>query len=432
MEIDRRTALLGLAVAAMPVWEGVARAQGTAPSFVVRVPVDHDRPAGAALDLPCEWASVPDPRLRTVLLVADAQQFYLRPGGAARIAGSLFGGSVNVLSIVGRSRADALEKIIRPGGSIDWRAAWTCLRARQWLGDIDAVLAHVGRYGDPRQLMLYGRSGGAFLIQQALVRRPGIASRIFLQAGVNHELDVRLGHDPDSFWRDLVLADAGLARSFRDFLTSNPEERAPAIALLQRQHFFVEAAALPAARVSAIRAIMARDRAVLAEMRSAYQLDALEAMRETAEGVASTVRLAEFALPHRDPRLREDRITPDIEQLFNSAAPVLPLIDRPARAAALSDWSRLARYRGQALILAARHDQTCDFRTQQHLARQIRESRLLLVDDNHVFARMGASGLLPPLLLAFAAGSGLNDRAVDAVAAQLGASGLLAPETAAA
>jgi hypothetical protein len=379
------------------------RAEDASKIFTVQVPIDHDEPSRGSIDLPCEWVAPPQPGRRTVLVIADAQQFYVRPGGAARISQSLFGDRFNLLAIVGRSRAEGIAKLLGRDGTTDWHAAWRIFRARQWIGDIDAVLRSVGGYGDPRQLMLYGRSGGAFLIQQAIVRNPGIASRLFMQAGVNHELDVLLGSVPDRFWPELRESDPLLGQRLLAFFRTHPQDRSRAIALLQRMHFFVPAADLAATRKLLIEKIIARDATALAEFASLYQLDALAALRSTPEGIASTVRLAEFALPHRDPRLVGDHITPDIEQLFITAEPVMTALDAAERYRSMTNWTQLVQYRGEALLVAGRHDQTCDYRTQRHIDRLIPGSLLLLLDDNHVFDRLGKSSLLPPLLQAFAA-----------------------------
>lgn len=410
MDLDRR-AMVRL-VASLPLaLSGQRGGASVQNSFNVRVPLDHDEPGYGTLDLVCEWADPPRQGMRTVLLIADAQQFYLRPGGARRMADGLFGGSVNLLSIVGRSRAPQIEGMLRPGRKTDWSMAWRIFRARQWLGDIDKVLDHVGPFGKAGQLSMYGRSGGAFLIQQAVARRPDVASRLFLQAGVNHELDAQLGHHPDGFWRDLSRADPTLADKLLSCLRSHPHSRRQAIAIFQRQHFFVPAEHLVAARSAAARAVVEEDTETLARMRTDYQIDALDAMRETPEGIASVVRLAEFAMPHPDPRSSSVSIHPDTERLFDVAEPVLAVVDSRSRAEAASDWHRLSRFKGEALLLSARHDQTCDYRTQAHIGRLFRNSRVLLLNDNHVFSKLEAAGQLPLMVRGFLAGRGLADSA---------------------
>jgi hypothetical protein len=160
-------------------------------------------------------------------------------------------------------------------------------------------------------------------------------------------------------------------------------------------------------------------------MRADYQIDALDAMRETPEGIAAAVRLAEFAMPHRDPRQSSDSIHPDIEQLFNVAEPVLAVLDPRSRAAAASEWRRLLQFKGEALLLSARQDQTCDYRTQAHIGTLFRRSRVLLVNDSHVFSRLDASGQLPPMVRGFLVGGGLADPSILNCVRALQGSGLL-------
>ena len=398
MLLSRRESIAtGMALAAFPATGQVP----TPPlSFTVDVPVDHDRSAAGTFPLACEWGAAPVTGLRTILLVADGQQFFLRPGGAARLQGQLFGTGFNVLGIVGRSRSDRLARMVTPAGRTDWEAAYRLLNWTQWARDLGLVIdrLRLERSG----LGLYGRSGGAHLIHQFLTMRPALHARVFVQAAVNSDLDARWGLGADRFWVEFSTRDADAARSLMGWLTQHPDRRRDLVLILQRQNFFETLDALPAARLKTVRAFMTGDEAAIREMRSRYQIDTLEQMNTTTEGVGSAVRLYEFAAPRSDPRGDLKRLAPDLEAAFYYATPLADPGYRPA--VPTTEWERLRNQSAELLQVAGRFDHTCDYRTQIGLSGLTRGSHLLILDDNHVFQRWGAHGRQPAFLQAWFAG----------------------------
>lgn len=392
-----RRAVLASALAALPGY-ALAQTGGTAAlAFDVEVPVDHGRPEAGRFPLRCEWGAPPKPGRPVVLLVADAQQYFVRPGGAARLQRELFGDRLNVLSIVGRSRSPALERLIMPAGEPDWEVAYRLLNWRQWAHDVEAVARHAAL--ESGALCLYGRSGGAHLIHQLLALRPELESRAYVQAAVNHELDVRWGLGADRFWEEFSAAQPRIAQELAMRLDERPARRRDLVLILQRQHFFESLEALPAARLAAVRAFLEEDAGAIRQMRDRYQVDAIEQMSGTLEGVAGMIRIYEFAAPHRDPSEQPVPLRPDVEALFYYAEPLV----EPSRRFAVppSDWTRLRAQASQVLQVAGRHDHTCDYRTQIGLNGLTRHSRLILLDDNHVFRRWASAGTQPALLQAF-------------------------------
>lgn len=394
-----RRAVLGGALAAISVR---AAAQGTGAEgqpgvLEVQVPLDHFQPRLGRFPLRCEWGAPPRRGRPTVVVVADGQQYFVRPGGAARLQRGLFGDRLNVLAIVGRSRAPELERFVLPGTRPDWQAGYRFLNWQQWARDVEAVIRHLGL--GPRQLGLYGRSGGAHLIHQLLTLRPDLRGRAYVQAAVNHQLDVAWGLGADHLWEQLSTSDATASRDLAAWLERRPERRRDLVLVLQRQHFFETLEALPVARMAVVRAFLNGDDSAIAEMRERYQINAIEQSRSTLEGIGGGVRVYEFAAPHADPRMRAAPLRPDVEALFHYAHPLAETGYRPAVAA--TDWSRLRDQGMEILQVAGRHDHTADYRTQIGLAGLTRGSRLLLLDDDHVFKRWTAAGTQPALVQAF-------------------------------
>ena len=378
-----RRAVLGGALAAISFRAAAEGLAAEAPALVlqVEVPLDHDQPGLGRFPLRCEWGAAPRSGRPTVVVIADAQQYFVRPGGAARLQRDLFGDALNVLAIVGRSRAPDLEPLILRDGGPDWQAAYRLLNWRQWARDVEAVVRHLEL--SPGELGLYGRSGGAHLIHQLLTLRPDLRGSAYVQAAVNHPLDVAWGLGADHLWEQLSASDPAATRELAAWLERRPAQRRDLVLVLQRQHFFETIEALPSARLAAVRAFLGRDDAAIAGMRERYQIDAIERSRSTLEGIGAAVRVYEFAAPHADPRAGVAPLRPDVEALFHYAHPLAEAGYRPPVAA--TDWSRLRDQRMTVLQVAGRHDHTADYRTQIGLAGLTRGSRLLQLDDDHVF-----------------------------------------------
>lgn len=389
MLLSRREAIVG-GMALLPS-SAVARKTGEALSFTVEVPADHERPESGRIPLGCEWGAAPVRGRPTVIAVADAQQYYVRPGGAARLQAEVFGREINLLTIVGRSRSEALGRLVTGPGGVDWRTAYRLLNWTQWARDLASVIRRLKLAGDG--FGLYGRSGGALLIHQYLTLYPQSRARVFVQAAVNHELDVRWGVGGDRFWGEFSASDPARARELLAWVGRNPQHRRNLILIFQRQHFFETLEALPAARLAAAKAFLEGDAAAIADMRARYQIDAIERTRGGIEGVGGAVRVYEFAAPRADPRGVPGPLAPTHEANFHYAYPLAEPGYRPAVPAA--DWSRLRDQAAEVLQVAGRHDHTCDYRTQIGLNGLTRNSRLVILDDDHVFKRWAATKAQP-------------------------------------
>jgi hypothetical protein len=304
---------------------------------------------------------------------------------------------LNLLTIVGRSRSEGLARLVMKPQGTDWAGAYKLLNWTQWARDIAEVIRQLklGKAG----LGLYGRSGGARLILEYLTLYPGTRTRAYVQAAVNQELDVRWGVGGDRFWDEFAADQPQLARELLAWLPHNPQHRRNLILVFQRQHFFEKLESIAAARATATRAFLRDDSAAIAQMLERYQINAIAQTRSTLEGVGGASRVYEFASSGADPRLAQGPLSPTHEANFYYAQPLSDSLYRPPVPPA--DWSKLREQRADVLLVAGRHDHICDYRTQIGLNGLTRDSRLVILDDDHVFKRWAAGGGQPRFLQSF-------------------------------
>lgn len=195
--------------------------------------------------------------------------------------------------------------------------------------------------------MLYGRSGGAYLIHQYLSRHGARVARAFTQSPVNPPLNRELGIAIDRFWEELGAQDRGLQELLRKALARDPGERLRVLVTLQRQHFFVPAERIAAARAELIRALAEGDAALYERARKEYQADDVLKLYESAESIPQVVRVLE--LIHPSGAFLSSRPT----ARASTSSPTGP---RPARrrATSTSGWSSVRARAGASRRTSAR------------------------------------------------------------------------------
>jgi pimeloyl-ACP methyl ester carboxylesterase len=221
------------------------------PVFTADVPFDRQRPELGNGKVHLELGAPFDPAKPVVLVIADAQQFYVRRGGMAKVQQEIFGPDFNVAGIYGRGTgAEFLAAAAGPSGATDWQKAWGIFESSEWVEDIEALRrALVGPEG---KVSLYGQSGGAFLVHQYLAEHGKNVERAITPAALNPFLVGELGLVPDRFWQEIG---PGLHAPLAAALSRFPNDRARLVMTLQRQSFFVPADELAAAREELIRAL---------------------------------------------------------------------------------------------------------------------------------------------------------------------------------
>lgn len=351
----------------------------------IPVPIDHGAPGGGTFPLPYLLVDRFDPRLETVFVVADGQQFYVRDDVLPSYR-ALFGDGVNIIGLPGRGTAPALLDAIAgagPDAGVDWARAYRLLQYRQWIDDIDAVRAALlGRDG---KIALFGVSGGGRMVHEYMSVHGVHAARCYTESAVFTPIEAEIGVQHDRFWSEISADDR---QKLSDALARRPDQRGQYAQLLQRQNFFVGEDAIGAARHDLIALIAADDKPRLAEAAKAYQVDAIQAMEEGRTGWPIRVREYEFVAPLLAGAGPMPGFRPDIEVSRLIAQPLLDLHAAGGIAAPTVAVDRLNAVQAEALIVAGRNDHTADYRAQIGLAAHYPDHRLLLLDDDHQMHRL--------------------------------------------
>ncbi|HEV3470644.1 MAG TPA: alpha/beta hydrolase [Pyrinomonadaceae bacterium] len=381
----------------------IAAAHGQTQPLVrtIEVPLDHrDRGLGAAR-LSFELGAPFDKSKPVVLVIADGQQFYVRRGAARELQQKLFGDAFNVVGIIPRGGTPEFVKAaLDPSGRPDWARAWRIFNADQWVADIEAVRRSL--VGDEGGVMLYGRSGGAYLIHQYLSRHGTRVARAFTQSPVNPLLNRELGIAIDRFWEELGAQDRGLQGLLRKALARDPGERLRMLVTLQRQHFFIPAERIAPARAELIRALAEGDAALYERARKEYQADEVLKLYESAESIPQVVRVLELIHPSGAfRRLGGEAVYPLLESQHHFQKPLLALLEAGTIPAPSFDLSAAHRLDTEVFILAGRRDEAVDYRTSIALAYSYPRHQLFIADDNHVFSKLNEAGLVNRLLQGF-------------------------------
>ena len=383
----------------------------------IPVPLDHFSDDGDRLLLEYALAAEFDPGLPTAFVIVDAQQFYVRSDRMARIRDELLGDEFNVVGIVGRgASAEASATCRNEDGVVDWQCAYRIFRAEQWIEDIDAVRREL--LGERGKVLLFGQSGGAFLVHQYLSAHGEFVQRAITPAAVNPYLETSLGINSDHFWEELgEFPDQRqmALQSLEIFAT----ERTELMSVLQRQNFFHPANEIAKERRKLLVSLSNGDRAAFAASRDVYQVDSVNGLVASDRGISIRVRLWEFYAPSPIAEiLKRPGIYPDHENTRNAA---LPLIEANRRGEVpVPSWDQGRSYDldAEVLILAGRFDHTVDYRTSIALANKYRHGKLLIVRDNHTFDDMKASGSYRTLIRTFLA-QGIESDDFRAVEEQL-------------
>jgi pimeloyl-ACP methyl ester carboxylesterase len=370
----------------------------------IEVPLDHGSEESPAIELQFELGAPYDPQKPLVIVVADAQQFYVRRGAVAGLQRDTLGdtdGDFNVAGILGRGVSEPGIAAARDAeGKPVWSEAWRIFNSDQWIEDIDAVRRDL--VGESGKILLFGASGGAFLVTQYLSKHGARVERAVTAAPVHPPLIGELGLNTDRFWQEIGAHDPALHDLVRQALEKHAADRDAVVMTLQRQNFFVPPERLDEERAALIHALAESDDERYAKAREEYQVDVVRAFFDSPEGIPIRVRMFELFQPSGAlPKLGGDELYPDIENQYNFARPLVELCRSGAIPEPRFDSASLHRLDTEVFLIAGRYDHTVDYRAAIALASMIPRHQLFLAADDHLLGKLKGEGHYAALTHAF-------------------------------
>lgn len=369
--------------------------------FSVKVPIDYIHPASGYTTVSYELGADFSPNKPSVFIIADAQQFYVRKGSIKELQHTLFDSTFNVVGIIGRNNNTDLKKTFYDAkGNVNWAEAFTAFCWQQYVNDIDAVRKKL--LGNNGRILLYGQSGGGFLVHQYLSVYGSNVDRAFTAAAVNYALDSQSGINHDKFWEESTRKDSNFADKFRQLRKNSVLSRELVAMLFQRQNFFVKPDSLTVEREKLLNALLNNDIASINNYKSKYQINDILSFYASPDGIPIRIRLFEFILPFlKTFNIKPDTLQPNIENLYFSALPLIEAFNKKLIIPTPMEFSSLHCLNTEVFILSGRWDHTADYRSQIALASVYQNNYLFIANDNHTFVTLKNAGLYNSLLTTF-------------------------------
>jgi len=362
-------------------------------SASITVPMDYQQPGLGGFPLRYELGRPFDATKPTVCIVADGQQFFLSPGSVAKLQEKWFDDRFNVVGIPGRMYAPELAQVCSlPDGGTNWLLAYRLYNSRQWCRDIDAVRQHL--LGKTGRIMLFGGSGGGYLILEYLSRFHAHVKRAFIYSTPIPPIDASLGILKDTFPTDVAALGSDYTGLLQQALVNFADQRPDLVMLLSRQHYFHTADELPKARRDLLCKLADGDREAFSSKKEAYQVNAINNLFASSKGPAIRVRMYEFIYPVLQiVTLDGEMLYPTLEMERNSALPVLQLCEQGKIAAPEWDVQGLRAMHAELFVLTAAHDKAASLMSHNLLVKGVPKVIHFVAKDDHILKSLTSAGL---------------------------------------
>ena len=369
--------------------------------FDINIPIDYSDIKLGQTKISYELGADFSPLKPTVFIIADAQQFYIRKGAVEQLQSSLFDSSFNVVGIISRNNNEDLKKLVSDkNGKIDWIKSFHIFCWEQYINDINEVRKKLlGIHG---KILLYGQSGGGFLVHQYLSMYGQYVERAFTAAAVNGHLDEELGINHDKFWDEVTRKNSSFASKFYMLSKNKYFPRELISMLFQRQNFFIKPDSLQFERAKLLDALLNKDTTLINIYKEKYQIDAIQSFYASPDGIPIKIRLFEFIYPLiKTFKIKSDTLQPDLENLYYSSLPLIDAYNNNQINPQPMSFNNLHKLNTEVFILSGRWDHTSDYRSQIALASCYVNHYLFIANDNHTFISLKKEKLYNYLLIAF-------------------------------
>ncbi|GAH98072.1 unnamed protein product, partial [marine sediment metagenome] len=337
----------------------------------------------------------------TVFIIPDGQQFHVRKGTVKKLKDKWFNDEFNVIGIPGRIISEELaKKTMRTDETIDWEKAYCFFNSYQWCSDIEMVRKHI--LGDDGKVMLFGGSGGGYLIHEYLTRYGDNVSRAFTYGAANPFLDAKLGIITDTFYEEIEAMGSDYQKKLRKVLKDFEKERPDLIMALSRQHYFLKAEELTKAREDLIDSLYNGNREYFEKIKKDYQVNAINDLMNSLQGVGIRVRIYEIIQPLLNTFNQfGERIYPTMEMSCHIAQPLIQLSNKGKIPEHTMDLSKLKDLDTEVFILTGYEDKAAGYKSSIELSKIFKYCTIFIADDDHMFKNLNEANLFNKTIITF-------------------------------
>ncbi len=185
----------------------------------IELPIDYSNPKEGTFIQFYEITSNFDFNKPTIFFFQDAQQEYGVPGGVDDLAKSYqFFDNFNVLRYQHRGREYSHIELKNDDGNVNWEMAYRVLSSNQVIEDIEQIRKDLFKEAPDTKILIYGRSGGGYLVQQYLAKYSRYVHRAFIGAAPNPVILKQLGY-PESkyFYNELNDIDTMIYEKLKNY-----------------------------------------------------------------------------------------------------------------------------------------------------------------------------------------------------------------------
>lgn len=163
----------------------------------IEVPIDHENKEQGTFLLFYELSKNFDYSRPTIFYIQDSQQG-AQPGSLDQLVQQgRFDTTFNYVRHEPRGRQYSYIDMNNEDGSTDWKKVYRLMSSRQHVEDIEMVRRDLFKDHPEAKVYMWGRSGGAYLVQEYLVKHTDTIDRAFIRNTPNPTIMANLGN-PES------------------------------------------------------------------------------------------------------------------------------------------------------------------------------------------------------------------------------------------
>ena len=335
----------------------------------VTAPVYYDRPGDQTFRLYYEVSNNFDPAQSTLFYFFDAQQ----SGDGAEALKEKYGVKFNILRMEHRGFPCSPIADIQQNGQVNWKVAYEVIRSENVIEDIDLIRRDL--LGTNGKLFVYGGSGGGILAAQYLAKYSSNVDKIFIERASDNLAETE--QLEREYFFSILKAD-NVYFDFLDLIANKTVPLPQLLWILQRAGYDYT----PQAH---------KQRAIIASLKN-HDFSLYEELSKEYENISAVAPVWQQLVTPGIVRIFEvfpfAGLMPSIPSALNALEPLIrPLTELNNRGvihvSPINVRTSLQGLPTDTLLVAARWDHVLPFQTMLAMNRNLPNSRLVVLDNNH-------------------------------------------------